>query len=139
MRSEERKAWAERWKRRDAANPLLQARGQTKYRNHVTIVDGLRFDSRLEADRYLELKLLRAAGDVRFFIRQAPFDIAPGVKYRADFVVSWASGEVTVEDCKGHLTDVSRVKIAAVQQLYGIEVRLLARADVRRFHQGSTQ
>ncbi len=139
MKSEERRRWEKRWAERDGANPLLQARGQQRYRNHVTHVDGVRFDSRLEADRYCELKLLRAAGEVRFFIRQAPFDIAPGVKYRADFVVSWADGRVSVEDTKGHLTDVSRVKIAAVQERYGIEVTILARADVRRFHTGRMQ
>src|SRR5882762_755454 len=66
----------------------------TKYRNRVTEVDGIRFASQLEADRYKELKLLKASGKVAWFIRQVPFDVSPGVVYRADFLVIWRTEDV---------------------------------------------
>jgi len=103
--------------------------------NRVTCVDGLKFRSKLEADRYSELKLLRAAGEVKWFLRQVPFDVAPGVIYRADFLVVWNLGgtveKITVEDTKGFLTDTARVKLAVVAQRYGISVQILTRAQVR--------
>ena len=33
-----------------------------KYRNRKTVVDGITFDSKREAERYMELKLLEQAG-----------------------------------------------------------------------------
>jgi len=109
----------------------------SKYRSVRCRVEGLNFASQLEADRYRELKLLQASGDVAWFIRQVPFDVAPGVVYRADFLVVWhdpqpvgSSFAITVEDCKGMMTPNSRTKIAVVEQRYGIQIRLLTRAEV---------
>jgi hypothetical protein len=121
---------------------LTQARlpRASKYRNKATYVDGVRFASKLEADRYRELKALQAAGPVAWFIRQPSFDI-PGGAYRADFLVVWmeALGEykgwidrVTVEDTKGVMTALAKHKIACVREKYGITVRILTRADVSR-------
>lgn len=111
--------------------------GTGRHGNKITTVDGYRFASRLEADRYRELVLLRHAGQIRWFLRQVPFDVAPGVVYRCDFLVMWnrtgtAEDTVTIEDTKGHLTATSRTKIAVVQERYGITVRILTRADVSR-------
>ena len=36
----------------------------SKYRNVKTVVDNLTFDSQKEANRYVELKLLQAAGEI---------------------------------------------------------------------------
>lgn len=118
-------------------SPGFAGRRPSKYGNRENFVDGIRFSSRLEADRYVELCLLTASGQVLWFLRQVPFDVAPGVKYRADYLVVWnrsgsASEAVTVEDTKGMMTSASRVKIAVVEQRYGIRIRLLRRADVGR-------
>lgn len=112
---------------------LQPAAAPRKYRNRVTMRYGIRFASKLEADRYCELELERLGHRVAWFLRQVPFDVAPGVVYRADFlVVANPSGLVSVEDCKGVLTPTSRVKIAAVEHRYGIKIKLLHRQDVRR-------
>lgn len=108
-----------------------------RHGNRSTWVDGYRFDSKLEADRYRELVLLRLGGVVRWFLRQVPFDVAPGVVYRADFLVMWnptgtAEDLVTIEDTKGHLTQTSRTKIAVVQERYGLRIKILTRTDVSR-------
>lgn len=108
-----------------------------RHGERTTIRDGIKFRSNLEADRYSELKLLRQAGPVAWFLRQVPFDVTLGVIYRADFVVIWnrigtASEVVTVEDTKGHLTDVARIKMAAVEERYAIKINILRRCDVSR-------
>lgn len=108
-----------------------------KYRNRITLVDGYRFHSKLEADRYRELKLLKAAGEVLWFTRQVPFWLAPNTLYRADFLVCYNTHQIGVrieiEETKGCLTEAARVKLALLRQLYGLEVRVLTRSDVQRF------
>lgn len=129
--------WTEHVRRLEMAERQILARAppaRTKYRNAPVIVDGYRFDSKLEADRYQELKLLKASGEVEWFLRQVPFHLAPAVTWRADFLVIWRdrAERVTAEDAKGFLTDTARVKLALVRERYGVDVRILRRADVRR-------
>jgi len=103
-----------------------------KYANKRVVVDGWPFDSKLEANRYEELKLARRCGLVEWFICQAPFRLPGGITYRADFLVQWSDLStlgrvVTVEDCKGADTRVSINKRKQVEAIYGITVTLIKR------------
>ena len=99
-----------------------------KYDAKATVVDGQRFASKAEANRYLELKSLREAGEIAWFITQVPFRLPGGIVYRADFLVVWKGGGfVTVEDVKGFLTPVSKIKIAQVEAIYGIKIEVITR------------
>jgi hypothetical protein len=110
---------------RGGARPL-QAPDATpkprKYRNEPVVVDGIRFDSKLEARYYEQLKLRRAAGEVAWFIRQPRFDLPGGVVYRADFLAVLAAGGVEVVDTKGQDTRESITKRKQVKHLYGVDV-----------------
>lgn len=92
-----------------------------KYHARKTEVDGIVFDSKREADRYCELRLLERAGVIKDLRRQVRFELVPGyvlngktirpVSYVADFVyVDKMSGEEIVEDAKGFRTDVFKLK-----------------------------
>jgi hypothetical protein len=105
-----------------------------KYRNVKTVVDGITFDSRLEAARYDQLRLLQKAGQVLWFIMQAPFKLPGNITYRADFLIVWNDSglkRVSIEDCKGCRTRVSINKIKTVEALYGIKVDIITRSNVR--------
>jgi Protein of unknown function (DUF1064) len=153
MKASERKAWGEFIGRSTAADAvktmtkldrpavraaLGKADQVTKYGSRAVRVDGRRFASALEADRYLELKALRLAGQVSYFLRQVPFELGAGVTYRVDFMVAWSDppppcpNRLSWEDTKGFLTETSRVKLRLVRELYGVDVRLLRRSDVKR-------
>jgi hypothetical protein len=95
-----------------------------KYRNEPVVVDGIRFDSKLEARYYEQLKLRRAAGEVLWFLRQPCFVLEGGVRYRADFLVVLAAGGVEVVDCKGFVTEACANKLKQVRARYGFEVKL---------------
>lgn len=89
----------------------------SKMRNVKTTVDGIIFDSKKEAKRYQDLKILENAGVISNLNRQVPFEIVPkqngerAVKYIADFMyVEVATGKVIVEDVKGYRTDVYKIK-----------------------------
>ena len=84
----------------------------SKYRNVRTTIDGETFDSKLEAQRYQELKLLEKAGEVRDIQRQVVFPLMVGetrvAKYVADFVylehVEYERWQVVREDVKSEPT-----------------------------------
>lgn len=99
-----------------------------KYRNTPTVVDGIRFDSKLEARCYQWLFLQWKAGEVLWFVRQVNFDLPGGIKYRADFVVVGRQG-VLVVDAKGIVTPDCRNKVKLMKATYDIEVVLWT--DVR--------
>ena len=82
-----------------------------KYNSKHVWVDGLCFDSQLEANRYGQLKMLMRAGAIRGFCRQPEFILVEGnegqraITYKADFIVFNFEGSVTIEDTKGYETE----------------------------------
>lgn len=85
---------------------------RNKYGNRKTVVDGIAFDSRKEAKRYQELKLLEKAGEIKDLRRQVKYELIPRqkingkvverkVEYVADFVYL-QNGDIVVEDVKGY-------------------------------------
>jgi len=83
---------------------------------------GIKFASKKELKRYQELELLQKYGEVIFFLRQVPFHLSGGVKYVCDYLVFWASGDVTIEDVKGMRTPMYKLKKKQVQALYPITI-----------------
>jgi hypothetical protein len=96
-----------------------------KYRNSPTVVDGQRFDSRLEAKHYQHLKNLWELGTLAWFTRQVPFRLPGGITYRADFLVVWKDGRVSVQDVKGFGTRTSQIKIAQVEEIFGVTIEII--------------
>lgn len=100
----------------------------SKYHSVRTVVDNVTFDSKREADRYSELKLLIRAGTIRDLELQPEFPVVVnGVKicvYRADFAYSALDGKRTVEDVKSGptKTPVYRLKRKLVEAIYDIRI-----------------
>ena len=107
----------------------------SKYHSRKTTVDGITFDSKAEAARYGELKLLQRAGLIRDLTLQPEFELIPQYKkngrtvrrttYRADFsYYDAASGQFIVEDVKGVKTDLYRLKKKLLEFRYpDIEIK----------------
>lgn len=111
----------------------MARRGASKYHARKTVVDGITFDSKKEAKRYAELKLLERAGFIRDLKRQVRFELIPsfdvdGKHYRptlyiADFVYTdCKTGAEVVEDCKGYRTDVYRLKAKMFAHKFGVSI-----------------
>ena len=103
----------------------------SKYRNRKTEVDNILFDSKAEARRYEELRSLQSGGVITNLEMQVRYPIAVnGVKvctYIADFVYRDAlTGETTVEDVKGMVTHVYRLKSKLMKACHGISVKEVA-------------
>ena len=96
-----------------------------KYRAQRVEIDGEKFDSKAEARRWGQLKLLEQAGEIKNLQRQVRFPlVVNGIKigaYVADFTYD-APGRV-VEDVKGFRTrEFIRTK-KLVKACYGIEIK----------------
>ena len=76
--------------------------------------DGHKFDSKKEAGRYTELKLLQRAGKITDLRLQVPFLLIPS---------QYENGKFVVEDAKGLKTDVYIIKRKLMLEKYGIKIR----------------
>lgn len=119
---------------------------KSKYRNIKTVVDGITFDSKKEAKRYQELKLMEKAGEIENLEYQKIYDLVIKdmhpegqmrgdvmvsiCKYKADFSYSipfspgvW--GKDVVEDVKSEITrklPAYRIKKKLMKAIYGIDI-----------------
>ena len=124
---------------------------RNKYKAVKTTIDGITFDSKREAKRYTELKILEKAGHITHLEFQPVYQITVnGVdicKYKADFRYftvraesnersynskgEWQTPTMTgdkegqiVEDSKGFRTPIYRLKKKLVEALYpGTQIR----------------
>ena len=118
---------------------------RSKYKAVKTTIDGITFDSKKEAKRYTELKLLEKAGHITHLELQPEYQItingAKICKYKADFRYftvrqennalsynskgEWQTPTMTgdkegqiVEDVKGFKTPIYRLKKRLVEASY---------------------
>lgn len=106
--------------------------GRSKYKARKTVVDGITFDSRREADRYLVLKSMEEDGVIEDLRRQVRYELVPSfdvdekhyrpIYYVADFTYR-ENGHEVIEDVKGMKTDVYRLKAKLVAYRYGMNIR----------------
>ena len=84
-----------------------------KYRNTKVFVDGHTFDSKKEAKRYYELRLLEKAGEIKDLRLQVKYVLIPSQRvdgkllerecsYKADYVYVDKNNNLHVEDVKGY-------------------------------------
>lgn len=123
---------------------------QRKYRNQKVTLDGHTFDSKKEAEVYVQLRSLEKAGAIRnlelqpefsFPLRGKPVRYLPQkkrkdgswcqgrpIRYRADFSYDERQGEKWVPvviDVKGFDTQISRIKRALVYAFHGVVVEIV--------------
>lgn len=100
-----------------------------------TEVDGIKFDSKLEARRWQELRVLASTGQIKDLRRQVPIVLqgrdgpirtptGRPMRYVADFMWRDTDGNTIIADAKGHPTDVYLIK-RAILKAQGIEVKEL--------------
>ena len=116
----------------------------TKDGNAKVTVEGITFDSKREARRYLDLLLLEKAGDISDLQRQVKYVLIPAqrepdiigpkggrkpgklleheVSYIADFVYKDKDGNQIVEDTKGFKTKDYELKRKMMLYFHGIKI-----------------
>ncbi len=114
-----------------------------KYKNKKIVVDEIKFDSKLEARRYCELKLLERAKEIKDLRRQVKFELQPSYKknnkviksinYVADFVYyDVRRGKTIIEDTKGFKTEIYKLKKKIFEYKYPeLEIKEVRRDELR--------
>ena len=115
---------------------------RSKLQSIECTVDGIKFQSRLEARRYTQLKQMENEGVIhnlvlqpRFLIQERFKDPYSGkvyqpIRYIGDFMYTDQTGQKIVEDTKGFATDTFRLKFKLVIHKYPeIKFVLLKKTD----------
>lgn len=99
----------------------------SKYRAKKTVIDGIKFDSKKEAKRYIALKELEKKGNIEKLMLQPRFLLQEGfrkngkayrkIEYVADFMYE-QDGKLIIEDVKGIKTDVYKLKQKLFEKRY---------------------
>lgn len=104
-----------------------------KFNNKKIIINGEKFDSKKEAERYIELLLLQRAKIIKDLKRQVPYVLIPTqrdengkviekeCKYYADFVYT-KNGKTIVEDAKGMRTQEYKIKRKLMLHVHNIRI-----------------
>lgn len=101
-------------------------------------VDGIKFDSKGEAQRWQELNILAGTGQITELRRQVPITLqgqdgpiltptGRPMRYVADFTYRNRAGREVIEDFKGFMTEVFLIK-KAILAAQGITLRIVGRA-----------
>lgn len=109
---------------------------KNKYGSKKIVINGAKFDSQGEYERYRELQLLQIAGKISGLKRQEKFVLLPTQRdpetgkcierpltYIADFVYYDENGKQVVEDFKGYLTPEYKAKRKLMLFLHGIRIK----------------
>ena len=135
--SDDRAAWTQ-WAERHSELAPTAAPKRNKYGATAVVIDGQRFDSKREAARYGELKLLEAAGQITELVVHPAFPLVvlqlepvgppyilhtSGV-YHADFQYRNDLGQTIVEDVKSKptKTEAYRLRKNWVEKQYQITI-----------------
>ncbi len=113
--------WSEEeFKKYVKTNSSSNKKRKSKYRAEKMELDGILFDSKKEAERYSELKMLERANLITNlelqpkFLLQEKFEyngkVIRKIEYIADFKYIDEEGNTVVEDVKGLKTDVYNIK-----------------------------
>ncbi|MCY8035605.1 DUF1064 domain-containing protein [Bacillus sonorensis] len=107
-----------------------------KFNAKKTYVDGIKFDSKAEAQYYLQLKWLKQAKQIKDFKLQPRFLLQEAFKkngktfrkieYVADFEVHNLDGSIEVIDIKGVETKEFAIKRKLYERLYDTPLKVLA-------------
>lgn len=108
---------------------------RNKFNAIKTTIDGIKFDSKKESMRYSQLKLYEKGGLISDLRLQVSYELIPklvingkterAIKYVADFVYYDTVHKVeVVEDVKGMITDVFKLKYRLMKLQHGIDVKI---------------
>ena len=119
-----------------------------KYHNKKTVLDGIKFDSKLEAERYGQLKILERAGVIKDLELQPEYELLPSFRkngkiwrktvYKADFrYILCEDDRIIIEDVKGSIaviTDVFRLKQKLFEYKYpDYTISIITSKDIKKF------
>jgi hypothetical protein len=101
--------------------------GRSKYGAVKTECDGFKFDSKAEARRYGELKLMQQTGEISELVVHPKFRIDVEGQHICDYIGDFSyqperSFEPVIEDVKGVRTAVYSIKRKLVKAIWHLDI-----------------
>lgn len=104
----------------------------SKYHSKKVVVDGIKFDSKKEANRWKVLSMLEQVGQIQDLKRQVRFELIPAQRidgkvveractYVADFTY-YRDNQLVVEDVKGFKTSEYVMKRKLLLYTHGLRI-----------------
>jgi Protein of unknown function (DUF1064). len=112
-----------------------------KYNSNKVVVNGIKFDSKVESEYYKHLLDLQKKGIVKSFTLQPEFILLSGftdkygkkhlpIKYKSDFLVNYVDGTTKVIDIKGMILPEFKLKQKLYCSMYPHELVLLSYSKI---------
>lgn len=91
-----------------------------------------RFQSKLERDWSVVLEAMKRDEQLlRWDYEPERLRLADGTYYTPDFRLVWHDGEVSFDECKGHMREAARVRILVAAELHPYRFRVVRRGKRR--------
>lgn len=122
-----------------------KAASKSKYGNIKVVIDGTKFDSKGEGERYVFLKHMQSIGRIKDLRLQVPYELTPkgrdaagkairAMNYKADFVyIDNKTGLEVVEDFKGKRTQDYINKSKNMKDKHGIDIYETNRTHLKEY------
>ena len=111
---------------------LVTTNKKSKYGAKKIEIDGIKFDSKRESERYTVLKYLESIGDITDLQLQVPYELQPkyvmdgktirSITDRADFVYKDKHGKTIIEDSKGYRTKEYLLKKKLFEYKFNLKI-----------------
>ena len=113
-----------------------------KFGNKIVYVDGMKFDSEFENQRWEDLKNMQRAKEIKNLRRQVKFELQPSyikndkviqpINYVADFVYYDINKRgFIIEDTKGYKTEIYKLKKKIFEYKYpDLEIKEIRKEDI---------
>ena len=100
---------------------------QSKYNNKILVINGVTYHSQKEYQRECVLKNQERAGIIKDLERQVTYSLDVNCVHICDYIADWryiiVEGNIpVVEDFKGVITDIFRLKSNLMKACHGITV-----------------
>lgn len=98
---------------------------KSKYGNIKAEADGLTFASKAERGRWMDLRLMEKAGEVKELKRQIRYPLEVNGMHICDYIADmvYEKNGLVVEDVKGYRTEIYRLKKKLMLACHGIEIK----------------
>lgn len=111
----------------------LKKKKKSKYNSVSIEKKGIKFQSKLEAEFYELILKEEKKGFVKYHLRQIPFRLPGNIKYVVDFMLIMKNDEIQYIDVKGVMTDICRLKIKQVVDLYPVKIEIVTKKDFYKY------
>ncbi len=106
---------------------------RTKYGNQKCVYQGMKFDSKLELQRWQFLNDCLKKGKIKELKRQQRIQVILGRNRVCDYIADFSyeiNNKTIYEDVKGVVTAIFRLKAKLIKVIYDIDIKIVKKENI---------